>query len=293
MSVHDIPRCGYLTLPPGAAIVRTSTFCELTWMDEGTSLVTIGSETRNLTRHRLALCPPGVDVAYRWTDESVRLGFILFDHPGVPDWPRFRTLGPDDVLPDLLRHLLWLQAAQPEDWAESIAYLVAYVLQLWTTGASSTDLSDGAPLTENVHNAVAFVAKRWRNRPWTPPTLAELAAAAGVAPDHLSRLFRTEVGAPPLTALRLLRIHRATVLLLESTMTVKQVSLECGFENEYHFSAAFKKIVGTSPQTFRREGRPVQLTPQMTSVARYIGGGSTEQALPEPIDFKAVFDHPR
>ena len=81
--------------------------------------------------------------------------------------------------------------------------------------------------------------------------LAEIAATAGVHPVHLCREFkkrqRVSIGA----YLRQLRIQRACQLLRNSQMPLAEIALECGFSDQSHFSATFKRTMGTTPSAER------------------------------------------
>jgi AraC-like DNA-binding protein len=48
---------------------------------------------------------------------------------------------------------------------------------------------------------------------------------------------------------------RAASLLLDRALPVREVGTEVGFEDPYHFSKAFKRVYGLSPQAFRAGGR--------------------------------------
>lgn len=47
------------------------------------------------------------------------------------------------------------------------------------------------------------------------------------------------------------RIAFATELLEISSLTVAEIGIECGFENQTHFSRVFKEKMGVSPSQFR------------------------------------------
>jgi AraC-like DNA-binding protein len=51
------------------------------------------------------------------------------------------------------------------------------------------------------------------------------------------------------------RIDRAKALLTEAGLNLAEIALACGFADQSHFTATFRKIVGATPGSFRRDLR--------------------------------------
>jgi AraC-like DNA-binding protein len=51
------------------------------------------------------------------------------------------------------------------------------------------------------------------------------------------------------------KMARAASLLLNRELLIKEVAQQIGFEDQYHFSKAFKRIYAVSPDSFRARGR--------------------------------------
>lgn len=81
--------------------------------------------------------------------------------------------------------------------------------------------------------------------------IAELAAAAGVHPVHLARVFRRHLGCTPGEYLRRRRLERAAVLLRETRRRLSDVALDCGFADQSHLANAFKRHRGVTPAAYR------------------------------------------
>jgi|GEM_PF-711534 len=84
--------------------------------------------------------------------------------------------------------------------------------------------------------------------PWTAD---DLATAAGLSTAHFTRLFRQWTGRSPVAYLRRHRIELARTLLADVDLSIKQIAAKVGFEDQYHFSKAFRQIDGLSPTDYR------------------------------------------
>ena len=118
----------------------------------------------------------------------------------------------------------------------------------------SAAASDQAPSRRGVQPAVARAVAAMSAdlaRPWT---LGELAAAAGVAPDSFTRLFRRHTGLAPMAWLARARGERAAVLLLSSTRSVAEIGRDVGWDDPNYCARRFRELFGQSPSDYRDGG---------------------------------------
>ena len=83
-------------------------------------------------------------------------------------------------------------------------------------------------------------------------TQAQVARECHVDPAYLCRLFQRYDHQTPYQYLMRLKMNLAAERLRDPGMLVKQVAAEMGFSDPFHFSRAFKKVFGLSPDAFRR-----------------------------------------
>jgi AraC family transcriptional regulator len=81
----------------------------------------------------------------------------------------------------------------------------------------------------------------------------DLAGLVQLSTSHFFRAFRKTFGESPLTYIMKRRIRRAQQLMLTSRLRLSQVALECGLCDQAHLSRAFRRIVGTNPNAWRRQ----------------------------------------
>ena len=88
----------------------------------------------------------------------------------------------------------------------------------------------------------------------------DLAALVQLSTSHFFRAFRKTFGESPIAYIMRRRVERAQELMLASRVPLSQVALECGMCDQPHFCRCFRRIVGLSPGTWRRQF-PVGPTP--------------------------------
>ena len=84
-------------------------------------------------------------------------------------------------------------------------------------------------------------------------TVAQIAKRLGVSRQYLTRIFKNKVGLSPVQYAQSLSAARATRLLRQDKKPDwAAIALELGFYDQSHFIASFKKITGSTPETYRR-----------------------------------------
>jgi AraC family transcriptional regulator of adaptative response / DNA-3-methyladenine glycosylase II len=81
-----------------------------------------------------------------------------------------------------------------------------------------------------------------------------LADRLGLGARHLSRLFVKHLDASPLQIAQSLRVQRAKRLLHESDLPISLIAEQSGFPSTRRMRAAFARLYGRPPSTFRRNG---------------------------------------
>jgi AraC family transcriptional regulator len=84
-----------------------------------------------------------------------------------------------------------------------------------------------------------------------PPSLRELAAAAGVSPFHFHRIWRELTGEPVAKSVLRLRIDASRLLLSASDSSITETALAVGFGTSQSFARAFRRVTRQSPSDYR------------------------------------------
>jgi transcriptional regulator GlxA family with amidase domain len=85
-----------------------------------------------------------------------------------------------------------------------------------------------------------------------PLSRADLAARAGLSTRQLERLFRKYLARTPTRYYLELRLDRARQLLVQTSLSVLDVALACGFVSASHFSKCYREYYQRTPREERR-----------------------------------------
>ena len=83
--------------------------------------------------------------------------------------------------------------------------------------------------------------------------LNDIASEANVSPAYLSALFKKKQGVSISDYITTQRINAACRYLTATNMTLKEISMKCGYANQYYFSTSFKKKMGITPSAYREQ----------------------------------------
>ncbi|MDF2724022.1 MAG: hypothetical protein K0Q59_3697 [Paenibacillus sp.] len=80
-----------------------------------------------------------------------------------------------------------------------------------------------------------------------PIRIQDLAELIDRAPNYITQTFKQITGLTPITYMHHLRVQTASTLILNSKMTLGEISDYLGYNDQSHFYRMFKKITGYPP----------------------------------------------
>jgi AraC family transcriptional regulator len=85
-----------------------------------------------------------------------------------------------------------------------------------------------------------------------PISLAKLAQLVRLSVYHFCRAFKTSFGVPPHRYHNICRIEHAKSLLAKTACSVTEIGLMIGYSETSSFTAAFRRMTGSTPTAYRR-----------------------------------------
>ena len=233
---------GEVTYPPGGTLgPRRQRDVQLVVLHSGSMTVWVDGVARRAGPRTVSLLLPGHEERFAF-DRTL---------PTRHSWMQARVAAPSDELRGLpfalplspamadLERLLLGRAIDPLLLALGASMLWRYVAEARAAVA---------PASAPVESALRFVHDNLAR----PLSLRELAHAAGVAPAHLSRLFRAHVGTTPMAYVWGRRVDAGVELLTATGLPVGTIAERCGFQTSFHFARRVRRATGATPTEVRR-----------------------------------------
>ena len=84
-------------------------------------------------------------------------------------------------------------------------------------------------------------------------SLNDIAKYANMSPSYLSALYKKNNNQSISDTITSYRIDAAKEYLIKTNLSLKEISIKCGYANQYYFSTSFKKQLGISPSGYREK----------------------------------------
>ena len=264
---------------------HTHGFFEFVYVDSGFSLHSYNGKTSVLTGGDLFAIFPGDVHSYSraYHTDIYNCLFYLEDLgdlkeevlklPNI-DWERKNEtlpiirvgLAERRELVSLLDRMLWEQKTKNVGWELSmkshlINFLVMYSRLITESKAGmngqeeKNDGADNLISTDErgycgyIYKVLSFVEENYAK----DISGKDIADAAGLSGDYLTRQFKTVMSMTPAEYVRKFRIAKSMDLLRTTDKPIAEIAKEVGFGSISLYSRIFKQITGVSPAAFRKE----------------------------------------
>lgn len=102
--------------------------------------------------------------------------------------------------------------------------------------------------SSNIRKIILYIRKNLTNR----ISLDDIAKELFITKEHLSRLFKKEMGITISEYIINTKITEAKTLLKQTDYNILDIAVLLNFANSSHFSNSFKKVTGFSPSDYRK-----------------------------------------
>ena len=156
-----------------------------------------------------------------------------------------------DLREQLMNEMLYIVHHAKESPFHLIGHLYLF-LDYLTQSAKSTKLVQSSNMSDYyIKEAINYIEQNFQNN----ITIEDIAAVCGINRSYFGKIFRNSIGRSPQEFLMNYRMVKATELLKLTSLSIAEIGSAVGYENQLHFSRAFKTIYGVSPREWRNQHR--------------------------------------
>ena len=133
----------------------------------------------------------------------------------------------------------------PKEYVDTLIYPLCHMLELAHLKADKLVQKEDTL----INKVVQFIKKNYTQN----LTSTILCKEFNCSRSYLSKLFNTTMHITIPEYITKLRIESAKSLLQHTNLDVSEIALSVGFNESYYFTMQFKKLVGKTPSTFRKQ----------------------------------------
>lgn len=216
-------------------------------------------------KHKIDLVPGKAFLAEHGTDNMSYYYPENGTEPWIFLWISFHLHGCQTILEDMINSFGHIYDISPDSSiVERLYHFKHYdntiqsmsrsagaslVLEILTmVGKSKIDKSRSNPQNELVRMAREYIMKNTGK----DFGVNDIADGLNVSREHLSRIFKHNMQRSLSDFIRHKKIHTARHLLIDSNLSCANIAKKTGYHNAASFSRAFKNLIGTTPEKFRK-----------------------------------------
>ncbi|MDC6386449.1 AraC family transcriptional regulator [Flagellimonas taeanensis] len=123
------------------------------------------------------------------------------------------------------------------------------IIRILQGNARETYAENASRLSSN--NRLAYALEYIAAHLHEPISVGDLSKKACMSESHFHKTFKDELGVTPIDYINNERIKLAVHLLQDPHRKIKEIYLECGFENRSYFNRLFKRKINSSPGEYQ------------------------------------------
>ena len=151
----------------------------------------------------------------------------------------------------LADEMLYIVNHSHESSFHLIGHLYLFMDYLLQSAKSTKLVSSGRMSDYYIKEAINYIEQNFQNN----ISIEDIATVCGINRSYLGKIFRNSIGRSPQEFLMNYRMVKATELLKLTSLSIADISSAVGYENQLHFSRAFKNIYGVSPREWRNQNK--------------------------------------
>ena len=188
---------------------------------------------------------------YLWIEfDGLRIGEALNLTHLTPDSPVYRPQY-KDLREKMVEELTYIVHHPKESPFHLIGHLY-FFLDYLAQSAKSENLAPSSKMSDYyIKEAISYIEQNFQNE----ITIEEIASVCGINRTYLGKIFKKSIDRTPQEFLINYRMIKATELLKLTALSIADIGSAVGYENQLHFSRAFKHVYGIPPKEWRNRNK--------------------------------------
>ena len=149
----------------------------------------------------------------------------------------------------LAEELMYISHHPKESPFHLIGHLYLFLDYLIQSAHSAQLVSSSKMSDYYIKEAINYIEQNFQNN----ISIEDVAAVCGINRSYLGKIFKKSTGQSPQEFLMNYRMAKAAELLKLTSLSIADIGSAIGYENQLHFSRAFKNIYGVSPREWRNQ----------------------------------------
>jgi AraC-like DNA-binding protein len=262
--VEDMYRHVHHAVPASRSTTHTGIY-----LTAGEAYMKIGSELYTIHKNEMLFVPAGQVFSFEAYDNTkFNKGYLFNFHDDIlvgkfgktsllRDFEFLTAWGNPQISPDkqtsrFVLHLLKrLFLEYTENGLSNLNIIQPYFITLLCEVNRAYQPLSKSPYTHAVNLTNQFKQLLF-TKIKTTHLVSDYAGLLHITPNHLNKAVRTITGKSPGKWIDEAIVLEAKVLLSQSTLSISEVAVEVGVEDQSYFTRLFKKQEGITPTTFRK-----------------------------------------
>mgnify|MGYP000980102319 FL=1 len=186
---------------------------------------------------------------YVWVEfDGLRAKAVVESAGFSPDNPVYKARS-KEFREEMMKEMNYIA----ENGSSSPLHIIGHLYLFLDFLARSTEgikVNHGSKLRDfYIHEALEFISHNFQN----DISVENIADVCGLNRSYFGKIFKQALGKSPQEFLLSYRMVKAAELLKLTKLSVGDISLAVGYDNQMHFSRAFKSVYGISPKKWRLE----------------------------------------
>ena len=133
----------------------------------------------------------------------------------------------------------------------TIGHLYLFISALITSSSMRKEVTGGGLHDFYIRECLTFIEQHYHEN----LSVEDIASFCNLDHSYLAKIFKSVLNTSPQDFLIRYRINKSCDLMKITNYSIAEISEMVGYQNQFNFSRAFKKLIGKSPRNWRNENK--------------------------------------